>query len=176
MSQINYSILRELLKKNNHIRGLAKDIGTNQTTIARKVKELEEQNVVDFRIEGKNKVYFLKQSLEAEEQIKISEQKKLIEAITKYPRLRKIVEHIKKDKEIQLAIIFGSYTKTPSKNSDIDIYLETTNRDKKKEIEKLDSKASVKIGEFNKENLLIKEIIKNHVIIKGVERFYEHIH
>ncbi len=64
MSQKNYKIMIifSLLIKENHIRGLAKEIGTNQTTISRKINELFEENVVDSKIEGKNKVFFLKKN------------------------------------------------------------------------------------------------------------------
>jgi len=40
-------------------------------------------------------------------------------------------------------------------------------------IESIDSKISVKIGKYNKDSILIKEIEKSHIIIKGVEIFYE---
>ncbi len=53
-------IVEALLRKENHIRALAKQLKTNQTTIARKVKELYNENVVDYKQEGRNKVYFLK--------------------------------------------------------------------------------------------------------------------
>ncbi len=73
-----------------------------------------------------------------------------------------------------MAIIFGSYAKELAhKDSDIDIYLETENRKIKKDIENLNSKLSVKIGKYDKNNLLIKEIKKDHIIIKGVEKYYE---
>ena len=49
MSQINYNIFQELEKQDNHIRGLAKALRTNQTTIARKATELEKQNILDYR-------------------------------------------------------------------------------------------------------------------------------
>jgi hypothetical protein len=41
--------------------------------------------------------------------------------------------------------------------------------------ELLNSRMSVKIGEYDRSNPLIKEIEKKHVIIKGVEPFYEKI-
>jgi predicted nucleotidyltransferase len=177
MSQINYKVVLELIKKNNHIRGLAKALNTNQTTIARKMQELEKQNIVDYTYEGKNKVYFLKNNLETKEYIKIIEHYKVLEIIKKQPRLRKIVEKIKLNKDIKLAIIFGSYAKnTQQKTSDIDVYVETEKKELKKELELLDSRLSIKTGEFNKETPLAKEIIKNHIIIKGVERYYEIIH
>mgnify|MGYP001558473476 CR=1 FL=1 len=177
MSQLNYNIIVELMKQNNHIRGLAKCLNTNQTTIARKVKEFESQNVLDYRKEGKNKVYFIKKTIEAQIYIKIVEYNKLIEIAKKYPRLRHIIEKINSEEEIGLAILFGSYAKhNANKESDIDIYIETENRILKKTIELLDSKISLKIGKFDKTMPLGKEIIRYHVIIKGVDIYYKIIH
>lgn len=77
-------------------------------------------------------------------------------------------------KKIDLAILFGSYVKgIAHKDSDIDIYIDTRNNKLKEEVELIDSKISVKIGSYNQESILIKEIEKNHMIIKGVERYYE---
>lgn len=176
MSQISYDIVGLLSKGSNHIRGLAKALGTNQMAIFRAAKVLDAQNIVDFRIEGKNKVYFLKDSLEAQEFVFSLEHLRLIEILRLYPRLRKIVEAIKKDSGIGLAMLFGSYAKkTPSKTSDIDIYADVS-EDLQRKLELLDSKLSIHTGKFNKKSPLSKEIIKNHVIIKGVERYYELIH
>lgn len=177
MSQIYYRIIGNLMTKDNHIRGLAKDIGTNQSTIARKIKELEKNNIVDYRQEGKNKTYHIKKSLESQEEIMILEHKRLLEIVEKYVRLRKIVGILKGNKDIKLAVLFGSYAKKNiDMNSDIDIYIETKDNELKKRIETVDSKLSLKIGEFDKNTYLAKEIIRYHVIIKGVERFYEIIH
>ena len=176
MSQKYYKIIDCLLQKENHIRGLAKELKTNQTTVARKIKELHERNVVDYRQEGRNKVYFLKKSLEAFQMVLIAEHYKLFEILKKYPYLRKIFQEIKKDRRIRLAILFGSHAKEiATKESDIDIFIETKKKAIKKEVEGLNSKLSVKIGSFNTKNLLRREIEKNHVIIKGVELYYEKI-
>ena len=59
MSQICYNIYNRLAGK-KHVREIAKILGTNQTTVARKLIELEKENVVDFVFEGKNKYYFRK--------------------------------------------------------------------------------------------------------------------
>ena len=61
------------------------------------------------------------------------------------------------------------------KDSDIDIYIETTSQKIKEDVQKIYDLISVKIGKFNPDDLLIKEIIKNHVIIKGGEEYYEKI-
>lgn len=170
----NIGIVESLLKSANHIRGLAKLLNTSQTTIARKAIELQKNNVVDFRTEGKNKVVFLKNSLEAQQYAYQAEISKFLETLKKYPNLRRIFTLIKKNEKISLAILFGSYAKgTAKKESDIDIYIDTQNKKLKDEIELISSKINVKIGKYNKESLLIKEIEKNHTIIKGLEVFYE---
>ena len=98
MSQNNYNtkIMQSLLRRQNHIRGLAKALGTNQTTIARKMEELYKANMVDYRKEGKNKVFFLKKTIEAKQYACITEMHRLLEALKRYPALRNILENIKK--------------------------------------------------------------------------------
>jgi|TARA_Y100000310_G_scaffold69290_1_gene64735 predicted nucleotidyltransferase len=176
MKQKDYKleIVNILLKENTHVRGLAKKIGINHMMISRKIKELFKANAIDYRREGKNKVYFLKENPEAKAFIFLTENYKLIQILRKYPFLRKIIENIQNYKKIKLAIIFGSYSKNiAKKDSDIDIYVDTTDRKIKRDLEMTDSKVNIKIGKYNKKNYLIKEIEKNHVIIKGVEKYYE---
>jgi len=178
MSQNYYKIkiVESLLKKENHIRGLAKELKTNQTTIARKINGLFNENIVDYKKEGRNKVYFLKRTLESLQFVLIVEHYKLIEILKKYTYLRKILQEIIQNRKIRLAILFGSHArKTATKESDIDIYIEAISRGIKRELEEIDSRVSVKIGKFNRKSLLIKEIEKEHVIIKGAELYYEKI-
>jgi len=175
MEQKDYKIeiLLKLLKGEGHVRGIAKSLGTNHMNISRKMKDLYKENIVDFREEGKNKTFFLKKTIESRAYILMAEHYKLIKVLEKYPTLRAIIEKIQKSDKIKLTILFGSYSKgLAQQDSDIDIYIETDNKKIKREIEAIDSRLSVKIGEFSADNLLIKEIIKNHVIIKGVEDYY----
>jgi Nucleotidyltransferase domain. len=73
-----------------------------------------------------------------------------------------------------LALLFGSYAKnTATKQSDIDVFVETHNRDLKNELMQADYRLSLKIGSYEKESALIREIERCHVVIKGVEEFYE---
>lgn len=177
MSQICYSILEVLSRKDTHIRGIATALSTNQMTVARKVHELEGDNVVDSRQEGRNKVYSIKNTLEATERLKMLEHQKLIDVVSNNAVLRTITQQIRETPDVKIAILFGSYAKgTQTKNSDIDIYIETKDKKLKKKVELLNSKISVKIGDFDTQNLLAKEIIKNHIILKGVDRYNELIH
>ncbi|MBW2995238.1 nucleotidyltransferase domain-containing protein [Candidatus Woesearchaeota archaeon] len=176
MSQNSYKekIIDALLRSENHIRGLAKELNTNQMNISRKIKELYDENVVDYKLEGRNKVFSLKKTIEAKQYVYSVEAQKIIAAVKRYPKLRNIIESIKKRKDINLAVIFGSYAKgKATKESYIDLYIETTDRKIKEELSKINSKLSVKIGAYNKQSILIKEIEKNHLIIKGIEEYYE---
>lgn len=170
----NLEIIEMLLQKNNYVRGLAKELGTNHMNIQRKIKELEKENVVDFKEEGKNKVYFLKKNIEAKTYAFKTENYKLLKFIKKNPKLRMVIDSIQNDKRIRLCILFGSYAKgIEKKDSDIDIYIETQDEKIRKDILSLNMDLSVKIGKYDKSSLLIKEIEKNHIIIKGVEEYYD---
>lgn len=180
MEQKNYKkdyrfeIIDILLKERMHVRGIAKKLGINHMLISRKMQELFNESVVDFRQEGKNKVFFIKKTQEARNYVLITEQYKIIKVLSNYPLLRHIIEKIQKDKRIKLAILFGSYAKgLADKKSDVDIFVESNNRNLKKELGLFDSKLNLKIGKYDKSNNLIKEIEKNHVIIKGIDKYYE---
>ncbi|MFA7689680.1 MAG: nucleotidyltransferase domain-containing protein [Methanofastidiosum sp.] len=163
-----------LLKGKSHIREISRKLKTNQTSVKRRLDELYKQNIVDYRIEGKNYVYFIKKSLEARSFVIISESYSFILFLKKYPYLKGMIKKITEKENIDMAIIFGSYAKSiANESSDIDLYIESENLDLKKEIELIDSRLSVKMGRYDKENLLIKEIESNHIIIKGIEKFYK---
>jgi predicted nucleotidyltransferase len=176
MEQKDYKleVVNFLLQERGHIRGIANKLGTNHMLIARKIKELSNANVLDFVQEGKNKTYFLKKTAEARAFIFMAENYQVLQTLEKYPRLRSIIEKIQRDRKIRLALLFGSYAKgTASKDSDIDIYIESRDKNLRKELKLMDSKLSVKIGDYERASSLIKEIEKNHVALKGVEYFYE---
>ena len=169
-----FGIIIELLKEKNHIRGLAKTLGINHMTIKRNLDDMIVENVVDFKIEGRNKVFLVKKSAEAKEYAFMAEKNRLLELLKRHGDLRSIIDSIQRNKNIGMALIFGSYAKNiEKKDSDIDIYIDTENRKLREDVNRLDSRLSVKIGKYDKSNLLIKEIEKNHIVIKGVELFYE---
>jgi len=176
MKQNSYKleIVGQLLNQNLHLRELSRKLEINPMTLSRKIKGLVEENILDFKEEGKNKIYFLKKTSESKANVFMAEQYKLTKTLKKYPSLRNLIDKIQANKEISLSILFGSYAKGIAKRgSDIDIYIETPNKKIKQDLEILNSKLNIKIGKYNKDNLLIREIEKNHVIIKGVELFYE---
>ena len=106
--------------------------------------------------------------------VDLLERYKLIKLLKKYPELGIIISDVLKKTREKMIILFGSYAKfRAKKDSDIDIYVETRDKKVKKELEFINSKIRIKIGTFDTSSLLIKEIVKDHVILRGVERFYE---
>ena len=166
-------IIAVLMGEELHTRALAKKLKTNHMTVARKLRKLVSKNVLDFREEGKNKVYFLKKTVEAKSYIFRAELYKLNKTLIRYPELRGIIDSIQENTKIKLAVLFGSYARgITTKNSDIDIFVEAKDRKIKEELEFLNSRVSLKIGKYDRTNPVIKEIERDHVIIKGVELFY----
>lgn len=171
---LEFEIIALLLRADNHVRGIAKRLNESHSTISRKLENLKKENVIDSRSEGKNKIFFLKKNLISRTYISQSELYKVVKLLRKNPELGIIFEEILKKSNDKLVVLFGSYAKgTAKKDSDIDIYIETTSRNTRKIVEDVHSKISVKIGTFETKSPLIKEIIRDHVILRGVEEFYD---
>jgi predicted nucleotidyltransferase len=171
---IESEIILALLGEKLHLRGLAKVLNRPHSTVLRKANELVSANVLDYRMEGKNRVMFIKKGLQAKNYVFNAERYKLIKLLEIYPALGVIIENVLKKTNAGLIILFGSYSKfIAKKESDIDIYVETEDKKIKTEIEFTSLKIKVKIGKFEPDSNLIKEIIKNHVILRGVEGYYE---
>lgn len=167
-------VIELLLKNDTHIRGISKRLKESHSTILRKLDNLKKENVVDFRKEGKNKIFFLKKNFVVRSYIIKTELNKQIKLFRKYPELSIIFEEIVEKTDEKLIILFGSYAKKIAKEkSDIDVYIETKNRNIKKLVEEIHPKINIKIGPFDVGSPLIKEIIKDHIIIRGIEEFYE---
>ena len=171
---LELDVIEQLLRADNHVRGMAKKLNGSHSTILRKLNNLKKENVIDSRREGKNKIFFLKDNLVSKTYIQQAELHKLTKLLRNNPELSIIFEEILKKTDEKLIVPFGSYTKgLAKKDSDIDIYIETKSRSVKKAVEDIHSKINVKIGTFDIKSPLIKEIIKDHVILRGIEVFYD---
>lgn len=171
---LELDIIELLLRGDNHVRGIAKKLNESHSTVLRKLNGLKKENVIDSRREGKNKIFFLKDNLVSKTYIQQAELHKLTKLLRHNPELDIIFEEILKKTDEKLIALFGSYAKgLAKKESDIDIYIETKSRSVKKSVEDIHSKINVKIGTFDIKSPLIKEIIKDHIILKGIEVFYD---
>ena len=156
---------------------IAKKRKLNQKTVANYLLRLEKEHVFKSRTEGKNKLYFfnlndreiVKHFIIAMEHLRTAEFFKkniLVKEISE-----KIVPYIK-----GIALIFGSYAKSCQKeDSDLDILV--IGKVKEVEIDRIsrmyNKEINLKIYPVLKKDILTKEAIKNHIIIKGVETYYE---
>lgn len=171
---LDSEIILLLLKGDNHLRGISKQLNESHSTILRKLNNLVKENVLDYKKEGRNKVFFIRKNLQAKNYVFNAERYKMIKLLKKYPESGVIIDDLIKKCKENLLVLFGSYAKFIAKpDSDIDVYAETRNRKVKESLESIHSKVRVKIGDFDLGSQLIKEIIKNHIILKGVEEFYE---
>ena len=167
-------IINLLMKGDLHPRALAEKLQTNHMTVSRKLHNLVKENIVDYRAEGKNKVFFLKKSIEGRNAAMTAEIYKQSRIISRYPVLRGVFTSVAKLPGVHLALLFGSYAKgLATKESDIDIFIETLDGNIKKQLEQRHASLSVKIGTFDQSGPLIREIIKDHVIIRGVEEYFD---
>lgn len=171
---ISSQILLSLIQEGLHVRGLAVRLGTNHSTVLRRLQELVEENAVDFRTEGKNKVYYVKKTIEGRNRVIMAEYCRLSQILKRYPYLRGPVKTLLSHSEVPLVLIFGSHAKgTATGRSDIDVFLEKGEKTLKQELEKKYPRLSVKIGDFDPASPLVREMMKGHVIVKGVERYYD---
>jgi predicted nucleotidyltransferase len=158
-------------------RELAKRTSLSQKAMALSLKELEEKGILKSKTKGNIKNYSLN--------LKNRNLKDIIIQIEIFKKLEFLKKH-RFLKEIfngdnRIVGIFGSYAKgTETKNSDIDLFIigEELKQDYDKKGELFDLEISIKYfrkKEFKKllreKNNLVKEIVKNHVLISGFESF-----
>lgn len=158
-------------------RQIAKKLKMNQKTVANVLNALEKQNIIKYSTEGKNKYYFLnKLNPQISDILKILELGRKNNFISKYSKLRELFIVLEK-KTSGILVIFGSYANfTSNEKSDLDIFV----LGKINEVKDLEEKYGLKMNivksnkeKFNKEEIFIKEVMKTHIILKGVEEFIE---
>lgn len=174
LENLDSEIVLLLLKGRMHLRGIAKQLSRSHSTVLRRLAMLQRENALDYRTEGRNKVFFIKKNMQARNYALAAERYKFIKLLRKYPELSIIIGDVLKSVKESLVVLFGSYAKfSAKKDSDIDIYIETRKREVKEIAEKANSRISVKISTFYLESALIREIVKDHVILRGGDEFYE---
>lgn len=174
VQNLTNDIILILLRSPLHTRGIAEMLGRSHATVIRRLQDMVGENILDFTLEGKNKVYFLKKSIEGRNAAITAELYRQSRLVADYPLFRGIIRVVLDLQEVQLALIFGSYAKgTAHERSDIDLFIETEDRILKKRLEDQYMALSVKIGPFDMGNPLIREIMKDHIIVKGVEDYFE---
>ena len=133
---VSMEIILALLRGGMHERKLAQELGIPHSTVHRRVNDLIMANVLDFRMEGKNKVVFLKRGLQVRSHVLNAERYKLNKLLQHYPRLSIILDGMLGRTRAELVVLFGSHAKfSAGKDSDIDVYAETLDESVKREME-----------------------------------------
>lgn len=172
-NNIEMEVILVLLHGDDHLRNLSRKIKVPIATLSRTMKKLRDANVSDYRPEGKNKVFFIRKTMNAKIYVYLAEHYKLLKFLANYPKVGTVITNLLKKTNSNVIVLFGSYADfTAGKNSDIDLYLETSPEELKK-IEETDARIHAKRGKLDLSSDLGKEIMKKHIILRGVEEFYE---
>ena len=169
--------------KNYYIREIQKMLQISTRTALLTLEDLEKRAILTSTRRGKIKIYQIKPDITTREYFVMTETYKKINFFQKHLTIKTIIEKI--ESQIKgIALIFGSYAKgLEKKDSDLDIFVVgDCNKEKIKEIsDTYGIKISIKqypqkIFETKlNEDILIKEVIENHIMIKGTEPFINEV-
>lgn len=174
---VRYKILKHCardLSKGYYSTQLARELHLNQKTVYNQLRLLEQQDLMRFETQGKNKLFFFRKDTIKPLLLSIEAQKKL--------------EFMKRDQTYIISkipfknvIIFGSHaTGRAKKGSDIDIFCVGDND--WTEMKKL-SRTELDIHQFSEKWFIkamqdrdpfIGSVIEDHVILNGFDYFTDH--
>lgn len=170
-------VFEEFLKDfNTKLTGsfIAKKKKLNQKTVSNYLNKLEKEAILRSKTQGKNKLYFLNpDNKEIVKNFIISvEHLRTIDFYRKHILIKEIAEKIQPFIK-GTAVIFGGYVKgTQKQDSDLDILI--IGKCNEKEISTISKtykmEISLKIYPKLEQDILTKEVIKNHIIIKNTEQ------
>ena len=150
-----------------------------QQSLSRYLNSYVREGIIDYKIEGRNKLYYFNfdNILLVKEFILSLEHLKNIKFYKKHLLIKEVSEKILPLIE-GCAIIFGSYAKNlQKKDSDLDIMI--IGKCNEKEIAKFSEiygiDINLKIYSTYQRDILMTEVIKNHIVIKNIELFIEMI-
>ena len=166
-----------------YIREVQRLLNVSSKTAFTLLSDLEKQGILEATTKGKIKVYRLREHKLVNDYLIMAELYKKILFLEKNNIVKEILEKISPYIN-GIGIIFGSYAKgTQKKDSDLDTFI--VGKYKRKEIEQISEAYGIKISIKNypfslfkkslrdKDDVLIKEILNNHIIFKKIEEFIE---
>jgi len=165
--------------KDYYIREVEKILNVSSRTALLILAKLEKKGVLISEIKGKIKTYSIRKSILSKEYFLLTEQYKKIRFLEKNHLIKEILEKV--DNFLGgIIIVFGSYAKEIQKDdSDLDLFIVGKfDEDKIKQVGKrYGININIKnypLKIFKKEinqDILLKEITGNHILIKGAEQF-----
>jgi len=173
------SLFTEGFDNEYYIREVQRILKISSKTAFNILSALEKQGILEAKTKGKIKIYKLQSHLQVKDYLVMVETYKKIIFCDKNPVINEILEKISPVTE-GIGAVFGSYAKgLQKKGSDLDVFI--AGKYNPNEINKLSKTYNIHISVQNyplnifekeiKENVLLKEIIHNHIIFKGAEKF-----
>ena len=162
-----------------YVREVEKLLKISPRTAQLILEDLEDKGIIESKVRGKIKTFKLNPSEFTKRYLVFVEQYKVIAFLEKKLLIKEIIEKIAPHVK-GIGIIFGSYAKgLEKKGSDLDIFVagEYNDEEVKKVSKNLGIEISVKCYPpkiFEKsltKDILLKEVLKNHVIFLNAERF-----
>ena len=165
--------------KEYYIREVEKLIDVSSRTALVTLAKLEKSGILESEIKGKIKIYSIKKSVLSREFFLLTEQYKKIQFLEKNHLIKEVLEKV--EGYIRgIVIVFGSYAKgIPKEDSDLDLFI--VGKFDEKKIKEASHKYGLDVniksypmklfGKEIHENILLKEITGNHIIINGGEGF-----
>jgi len=176
-----FEILEKFLGNYNariYGRSLVGKVSISQKNIALTLEELEKENILLSKLEGKQRYYYLnKQNPLLKLYLLNIEITKTQQFLLKHHKLKLALDKV----EGGIICVFGSYAKgLEKKSSDIDLFIVDGNA-RVREVGKMFnvnlSPKSYSYKQFKaaakSKNPLINEVIAHHIIIKGFEKFID---
>jgi predicted nucleotidyltransferase len=169
--------------KEYYIREVERLLKVSSRTALKTMAKLEKIGILESRKRGKIKTYSIRKTTLSREFFLLAEQYKKIQFLEKNQLIKEVLE--KADAFMKgIVIVFGSYAKgTQKEDSDLDLFIVGTYDEK--EIKNTGKKYGIDISIksyplplFEKEihdDILLKEIKENHILIKDVEGFVRRV-
>jgi predicted nucleotidyltransferase len=168
-----------------HMRAIAKILSVSHMTLLPHLKRLEELKILLSTRVGRNKQYMLNQdNILTKYYLTTTEELVTIDYLEKNFLIKKLAEHLNNIDTTNPLILFGSYAKDyATEESDIDLFcIGELAENQKNNIKNFETTFGKKINiktatteNFNTGlrtgDLLIKEIIKNHIILRNSDPF-----
>jgi len=166
-----------------YIREVEKLLKISPRTAQLILEDLENKGIIESKVRGKIKSYKLKINELSNRYLTFVEQYKSIAFMEKNLLVKEVIEKISPFIN-GIGIIFGSYAKGISnKESDLDIFV--VGDYEKEEIKKVSRNLGIEISikcyllkTFEKnvtQDILIKEVLKNHIVFKNTELFIQKV-
>jgi len=164
------NIIQSLYERPKTASEIAKERNLNQKSVANHLNKLANDTILTSYTQGKNKLFAFNNQLLTFHFLCSIEHQKTIRFYQQHPTLKQFIEKLPNE---GMLILFGSYAKGEQTNhSDIDLlHINKTKCNFSEIARKYSMSIDVKHFKEFTNNPLTREVIQQHIILRGVEPF-----